>query len=158
MGLTLHKEKMMLEEKTFEFTHKEEYQAAHGNLIAVILVATLYLQEHALDVSTFWHFIGQHFSRGWAEIPPGDIQEVARRITANMVSCGGQLDSLKLDKDQAELVIQGWPPEEFAEFFAISAEDAAQMVEVFRPITASLAIAYDWQLDDGAIKIHLQKE
>ena len=148
----------MLEEKTFEFTHKEEYQAAHGNLIAVILVATLYLQEHALDVSTFWQFIGQHFSRGWADVPPGDIKEVARRIALNMASSGGQLDSLKLDADQAELVIQGWPPEEFAQFFAVSAKDAAQMVEVFHPIAASLAIAYNWQLVDGVIKIHLQKE
>jgi hypothetical protein len=148
----------MLEEKTFEFTQEEQCQAAHGNLVALILVATLYLQEHALDVPTFWEFIGQHFSRGWADVPLGDIQEASRRIIWNLVSCGGQLESLKLDKDQAELVIQGWPPEDSAQFFAVSAEDAAQMVEVFRPITASLAIAYDWQLDDGAIKIHLQKE
>jgi hypothetical protein len=149
---------MMIEEKMFKFTQEEECQAAHTNLISLILVTNRYLQEHALDVATFWHFIGQHFAPGWTDVAQADIQEVSRRILLNMASCGGQLDSMKVENEQAEFVIQGWPPEDFAQFFAISAEDAAQMVEVFRPITASLSIAYDWQLEHGAVKMHLQKE
>ena len=148
----------MSDEKTFEFTQEEECQAAHINLVSFILVTSRYLQEHALDAPMFWHFVGQHCAPGGAELDRGDIEEAARRIALNMASSGGQLDSMKIEAEQAELVLRGWPPEDFAQFFAVSVEDAAQMVEVFRPITASLDIAYDWQLENGAIKMRLQKK
>ena len=148
----------MIEEKTFQFTQEEEGMAAHTNLVSVILVTNRYLQEHALDVATFWHFIGQRFATGWTDVAHGDIQEVSRRIALNMASCGSQLESLKIEDEQTKLTFSNWPPEKIAQFFAITAEDAAPMVEVFRPITASLSIVYDWRLEDGVIKIHLKKE
>ena len=145
----------MLEERTISLTQEEICDAARSNLVSFILVAIQYLKENELDTVTFWQYVGKQFAAGWTE---GDIEEVARAIALNMASCGGKLQAIHSDSVQTELIIEGWPPEEFAKFYSISLEDAAQMVEVFRPIAKSLGLSYDWkQEDNSTIKITLKK-
>lgn len=147
----------MQKEAEFTFTSKELCRAAHGNLVSIILVANLYFQAQELDVAAFWRFMGQKFLAGWTEVEKGDLDEVARRITYNISSCGAELQSYSRDESQGKLVFTGWPPPAMADFFAISAVEAAPVCEVFQPIAASLGLNYTWQLSEDIITIWLEK-
>lgn len=147
----------MLKEKTIPLTEKELCQAAHGNLVALILVTNQFMTEQSIKVEGFWNFVGRKFSRGWEEIDKGDLHEIASRITRNMASCGAELQTFLGNDQEAQLTFTAWPPEWAVNFWESSPREAASMVEVFRPITKSLGYAYDWKLEDDVITMNIKK-
>ena len=147
----------MLNEKTISLTQEEICEAAHGNLVSFILVVVQFMRLKDINDDEFWHFIGQKFAPGWADVADGDMEEVALRITRNMASCGAELQTFSQDDRQGQLVFTGWPPEWAIDFLDSSVEDAAPLCEVFRPITQSLGLEYTWHLVDDVIKMVIKR-
>jgi len=147
----------MLEEKTIPLTKEELCRAAHGNLVALILVANQFMKEQSLKADDFWNFVGRKFARGWVEIDRGDLPEIALRITRNMASCGAELQTFLGNDQEAQLKFTGWPPEWAVNFWESSPQEAARMCEVFRPITKSLGYAYDWKLEDDVLTMNIKR-
>ncbi len=146
----------MSEEKLFTFSTEDKYQSAQGNLISFILVVIKYLQKNELNVRAFWQYVGQQFAMGWTNVEKGDVQGVAQGIALNMASVGSDVQAIQSNSEQVKLIVNGWPTEGFAQNFLVSVKDAAQMVEVFRPIAASLDLSYDWQQEDSTITMTIK--
>ena len=145
----------MLQEKTLTFDREELCNAAHGNLVSLLLVTIRFMQEQALDADGFWHFVGERYGAGWADVEPGDVDEVALRIARNMLSAGAEVEDYSREGGRARLVLSGWPPAWAVAFLGVPAEEAASICEIFRPITASLGVGYAWEETDGILTLAL---
>jgi hypothetical protein len=62
-----------------------------------------------------------------------------------MVSVGGTLKSLSGDDVRAEVVILGWPAEDWLKDFALDRADLDPFWDIFRPIAEHVGLRYDWK-------------
>lgn len=115
-----------------------------------MLVAIRYLQEKELNVADFWQYVGRQFAAEWTAVEKGDVQKAVWHIARNMASCGGEVQVIQSSAELVRLAVKSWPPEEYVQICSISLENAAQMVEVFHPIAASLELSYEWQQEEDS--------
>jgi hypothetical protein len=96
-----------------EFSSEELLSQAQGNATALALGAIAYLKDQNSPADEFFKFVGERFAPGWEELRGGSTKDVARTAALNMVSVGGSLRSLSGDDNHAEVLIAGWPANEF---------------------------------------------
>jgi hypothetical protein len=141
-----------------EFSSEELLSQAQGNATALALGAIAYLKDQNSPADEFFKFVGERFAPGWEELRGGSTKDVAQTAALNMVSVGGSLRSLSGDDNHAEVLIAGWPANEFLSELEITQSESDSLWHVFEPIIEYLGLRYAWQRQDEAVKMPLERE
>jgi hypothetical protein len=136
-----------------EFTPEEVLSQAQGNATALVLTAYAYLKEQGLDIEGYVAFHGRRFAPAWEELRGGPVVEVARLAALNAVSLGATLRSLSGDERGAEVLLSGWPDDEFLDMLQLSREEGEKQYDAFGPITEHLGIRYEWRREGDAVRM-----
>jgi hypothetical protein len=136
-----------------EFTPEEVLSQAQGNATAFILTTYAYLKERGLDLDKYVSFHGRRFALAWEELRGEPVVEVARLVALNAVSVGATLRSLSGDERGADVLVAGWPDEEFLDMLQLSREDGERQYNAFLPIMEHLGIHYEWRREDDAVRM-----
>jgi hypothetical protein len=140
------------------FTQEEVLEMAQGNATAFILTAFAYLKERGLDPDEYVTFFGRQVTPGWEEIRGRPVADVAREAALNSVSVGATLLSLSGDDTHAEVLVAGWPDEEFLSELQLTQSDGDRLLNAFEPIMEYLGIRYAWQREGEAVRMTFEKE
>ena len=70
-----------------EFSDREMYEQAAGNLIAFLLAADEFLRNRGIDPSELYRYFGESYAPEW-DLPNGAVDETARSVALNMTSAG----------------------------------------------------------------------
>ena len=103
-------------------------------------------------------FHGRRFAPLWEELRGRPVVEVARLAALNAVSLGATLISLSGDDRRAEVLVAGWPDEEFLDLLQLSREDAQRQLDAFGPITEHLGIRYGWRREGDAVRMTFERD
>lgn len=141
-----------------EFSSEEISSQAQGNATALALTALAYLKERGLDLDEYVAFHGRRFAPLWEELRGRPVVEVARLAALNAVSLGATLISLSGDDRRAEVLVAGWPDEEFLDLLQLSREDAQRQLDAFGPITEHLGIRYGWRREGDAVRMTFKRD
>jgi hypothetical protein len=141
-----------------EFSSEEISSQAQGNATALALTALAYLKERGLDLDEYVAFHGRRFAPLWEELRGRPVVEVARLAALNAVSLGATLISLSGDDRRAEVLVAGWPDEEFLDLLQLSREDAQRQHGAFGPITEHLGIRYGWRREGDAVRMTFKRD
>ena len=74
-------------------------------------------------------------------------------MALNAVSVGATLRSLSGDDRGAEVLVAGWPDDEFLDMLQLSREDGERQYNAFRPIMEYLGIHYEWRREEYAVRM-----
>jgi hypothetical protein len=140
------------------FTQEEVLEMAQGNATAFILTAFAYLKERGLDPDEYVAFFGRQVTPGWEEMRGRPVAEVARVAALNPVSVGATLLSLSGDDTHAEVLLAGWPDEEFMSELQLTQSDSDRLLNAFEPIMEYLGIRYAWQREGEAVRLSFDRE
>jgi hypothetical protein len=140
------------------FTQEEVLEMAQGNATAFILTAFAYLKERGLDPDEYVAFIGRQVTLGWEDMRGRPVAEVARVAALNPVSVGATLLSLSGDDTHAEVLLAGWPDEEFMSELRLRQSDSDRLLNAFEPIMEYLGIRYAWQREGEAVRLSFDRE
>jgi len=141
-----------------EFSPEEVSSQAQGNATALALTALAYLKERGLDLDEYVAFHGRRFAPLWEELRGRPVVEVARLAALNAVSLGATLISLSGDDRRAEVLVAGWPDEEFLDLLQLSREDAQRQYGAFGPIMEHLGIRYGWRREGDAVRMTFEQD
>jgi hypothetical protein len=111
------------------------------------------LKERGLDLDEYVAFHGRRFAPAWEELRGGPVVEVARLVALNAVSVGATLRSLSGDHRGAEVIVAGWPDDEFLDMLQLSREEGERQYNAFRPIMEYLGIHYEWRREEDAVRM-----
>jgi hypothetical protein len=140
------------------FTQEEVLEMAQGNATAFILTAFAYLKERGLDPDEYVAFFGRQVAPGWEDMRGRPVAEVARVAALNPVSVGATLLSLSGDDTHAEVLLAGWPDEEFMSELQLTQSDSDRLLNAFEPIMEYLGIRYAWQREGEAVRLSFDRE
>jgi hypothetical protein len=140
------------------FTQEEVLEMAQGNATAFILTAFAYLKERGLDPDEYVAFFGRQVAPGWEDMRGRPVAEVARVAALNPVSVGATLLSLSGDDTHAEVLLAGWPDEEFMSELRLTQSDSDRLLNAFEPIMEYLGIRYGWQREGEAVRLSFDRE
>jgi hypothetical protein len=140
------------------FTQEEVLEMAQGNATAFILTAFAYLKERGLDPDEYVAFVGRQVAPGWEEMRGRPVADVAREAALNPVSVGATLLSLSGDDTHAEVLVAGWPDEEFLSELQLTQSDGDRLLNAFEPIMEYLGIRYAWQREGEAVRLSFDRE
>ena len=136
-----------------EFTPEEILSQAQGNATAFVLTTYAYFKERGLDIDEFVELHGRSFAPAWEELRGQPVSEVARLAALNAVSLGATLDSLSGDDRRAEVLVSGWPDDDFLEMLQLSREEGERQYNAFRPIMEYLGIHYEWRREEYGVRM-----
>jgi hypothetical protein len=136
-----------------EFSPEEILSQAQGNATAFVLTTYAFLKDRGLDIDEYVEFHGRSFAPAWEGLRGEPVVEVARLAALNAVSVGATLRSLSGDDGRAEVLVAGWPDEEFLEMLHLSHEDGERQHSAFRPIMEHLGIRYEWRREGDAVRM-----
>jgi hypothetical protein len=136
-----------------QFTQEEVLEMAQGNATAFILTALAYLKERGLDPDEYVAFFGRQATHSWEELRGRPVADVARMAALNPVSVGATLRSLSGDDTHAEVLLAGWPDEEFLSELGLTQSDGDRVLNAFEPIMEYLGIRYAWQREGDAVRL-----
>jgi hypothetical protein len=139
------------------FTQEEVLEMAQGNATAFILTAFAYLKQRGLDPDEYVAFFGRQVTPGWEEMRGRPVAEVARVAALNPVSVGATLLSLSGDDTHAEVLLAGWPDEEFMSELRLTQSDSDRLLNAFEPIMEYLGIRYAWQREGEAVRLSFDR-
>ena len=148
----------MSDSTDIQFTQEELLEQAQGNATAFVLSIFAYLKQRGLDPDEYVAFFGRTFAPGWEDRRGRPVVEVARVAALNHVSVGGTLVSLSGDDMHAEVLLTGWPDEEFLGELEFTQSDGDRLLNAFEPIMEYLDIRYAWQREGEAVKLTFAKE
>jgi hypothetical protein len=140
------------------FTQEEVLEMAQGNATAFILTAFAYLKERGLDPDEYVAFFGRQVAPGWEDMRGRPVAEVARVAALNPVSVGATLLSLSGDDTHAEVLLAGWPDDEFMSALRLTQSDSDRLLNAFEPIMEYLGIRYAWQREGEAVRLSFDRE
>ena len=140
-----------------EFSPEEISFQAQNNATALALTALAYLKERGLDLDEYVAFHGRRFAPAWEELRGRPVVEAARLAALNAVSLGATLRSLSGDDNSAEVLVAGWPDEEFLDLLGLSREDAQRQHGAFGPIMEQLGIRYGWRREGEAVRMTFER-
>jgi hypothetical protein len=140
------------------FTQEEVLEMAQGNATAFILTAFAYLKQRGLDPDEYVAFFGRQVAPGWEDMRGRPVAEVARVAALNPVSVGATLLSLSGDDTHAEVLLAGWPDEEFMSELRLTQSDSDRLLNAFEPIMEYLGIRYAWQREGEAVRLSFDRE
>src|SRR5918998_4182297 len=141
-----------------DFSPEEVSSQAQTNATAFALAALAYLKERGLDPDEYVAFHGRRFAPAWEELRGQSVLEVARLAALNAVSLGATLRSLSGDDRSAEVLVAGWPDEEFLQMLGLSREDAERQHGAFGPIMEHLGIRYGWRREGDAVRMTFERD
>ena len=127
------------------FAPEEVLSQAQGNATALFLAAIAFLKERGLDAGEYASFFGRRFAPGWEELRGRPLADIARMAALNAVSVGGQVREVSGEGSRAEVVVAGWPAEEFLDILRLTRDDAERVYDLFYPIMGHLGIRYEWR-------------
>ena len=76
----------------------------------------------------------------------------------NPVSVGATLLSLSGDDTHAEVLLAGWPDEEFLSELRLTQSEGDRILNAFEPIMEYLGISYAWQREGEAVRLTFERE
>lgn len=147
----------MLQQEEFTLTPEEKGELAERNLVAMLAVATKYMQARGMDVEEFWHFVGSTFAPTWVEVEQGSVPQAAEHVAAHVTSSGAEVVEFRAGVDEARLVCTGFPPQWVLDVAGMRAEEAARSSELFAPILQSLGLDYSWTYADGKTTLLIKR-
>jgi len=130
---------------------------AQGNATAFILTAFAYLKERGLDPDEYVAFFGRRVTPGSEDMRGRPVAEVARVAALNPVSVGATLRSLSGDDTHAEVLLAGWPDDEFLSELGLTQSDSDRLLNAFEPIMEYLGIRYAWQREGEAVRLSFDR-
>ena len=136
-----------------QFTQEEVLEQAQGNATAFVLTAFAYLKERGLDPDEYVAFFARQVAPGWEEMRGRPVVDVARTAALNPVSIGATLLSLSGDDAHAEVLLAGWPDEEYLSDLQLTQRDGDRVLNAFEPIMEYLGIRYAWQREGEAVRM-----
>ncbi len=139
------------------FSQEQVAQRSMENANGFVLGSIAYLKDRGQSVEDWATFLGQRFAPIWQDLKGQGARAAMEQIALNTVSLGATLHSLSGNESQAEAVIGDWPPPEFAQLLGISEADSEALGRIFAPISESLGLQYDYQLQDGRATFRLSK-
>ena len=135
------------------FAPEEVLSQAQGNATALFLAAIAFLKEQGLDADRYVSFFGRRFAPGWEELRGRPVADVARTAALNAVSVGSELRALSGDDSRAEVLVAGWPEEEFLSILGLTRDDSERVYDLFGPIMEHLGIHYEWRREGDAVRM-----
>ena len=141
-----------------QFTQEEILSLAQGNATALVLSAFAFMKERGLDPDEYVAFFGRQVVSGWEEMRGRPLVDVARAAALNPVSMGATVLSLSGDDTRAEVVVAGWPDEEFLGELQLTQSDGDRLLKAFDPIMEYLGIRYAWQREGEAVRMTFEME
>jgi hypothetical protein len=141
-----------------QFTQEEILSLAQGNATALVLSAFAFMKERGLDPDEYVAFFGRQVVSGWEEMRGRPLVDVARAAALNPVSMGATVLSLSGDDTRAEVVVAGWPDEEFLSELQLTQSDGDRLLKAFDPIMEYLGIRYAWQREGEAVRMTFEME
>jgi hypothetical protein len=76
----------------------------------------------------------------------------------NYVSVGATVLSLSGDDTHSEVLLAGWPDEEFLSELQLTQSDGDRLLNAFDPIMEYLSIRYAWQREGEAVRMTFEME
>jgi hypothetical protein len=141
-----------------QFPPEEIRAQAQSNATAWVLTTIAYLKERNLSVEEYVAYHGRGFAPAWEELRGRPVEEVARLVALNAVSVGGALRSLSGDDGRAEVLVEGWPDEEFFILLPLDQADSDQIWNTYKPIMEHLDLRYAWQREDDVVRITVERQ
>ena len=141
-----------------DFSPEEVLAQAQVIATSWVLSTIGYLKEHGLAVEDYVAYHGRRFAPGWEELRGQPVEEVARLVALNAVSVGGTLRSLSGDDGRAEVLVEGWPDEEFFILLPLDQADSDQIWNTYKPIMEHLGLRYAWQREDDVVRITVERQ
>ena len=141
-----------------QFTQEEVLELAQGNATAFVITTFAYLKERGLDLDEYVAFFGRQVAPGWEEMRGRPVADVARVAALNPVSVGATLRSLSGDDTHAEVLLAGWPDEEFLSELGLTQSAGDRILNAFEPIMDYLGIRYAWQREGEAVRLTFERE
>jgi hypothetical protein len=141
-----------------QYTQEEVLGMAQGNATAFVLTALAYMKERGLDPDEYVEFFGRWATPSWEDMRGRPVPEVARVAALNPVSVGATLHSLSGDDTHAEVLLSGWPDEEFLGELRLTQSDGDRLLNAFEPIMEYLGIRYAWQREGEAVRLTFDRE
>lgn len=138
------------------FSQEEICAQAQGNAAAWILTMIAYLKERGLPVEDCVAYHGRRFAPAWEELRGRPVEEVAQLVALNALSVGNTLRSLSSEDGRAELLVEGWPDEEFLRLLPLDRDDCDQIWNTYKPIMEHLGLGYAWQREDDVVRITVE--
>jgi hypothetical protein len=62
------------------------------------------------------------------------------------------------DGSHAEVVVAGWPEEEFLDILQLTRDDAERVYDLFWPIMERLGIRYGWRREGDAVRMTFESD
>ena len=72
-----------------DFSDREMYEQAAGNVVALVLAADGFLRDRGIDPAEFYRYFGEMAAPGWDDIA-GDIDATARAVALNIPPGGSK--------------------------------------------------------------------
>jgi hypothetical protein len=141
-----------------QFTQEEVLAQAQGNATAFVLTAFAHLKERGLDPDEYVEFFGRWAAPAWEELRGLPVADVARVAALNYVSVGATLLSLSSDDTHTEVLLGGWPDEEYLSELQLTQSDSDRLLNAFEPIMEYLGIRYAWQREGEAVRLTFGNE
>ena len=141
-----------------QFPPEEIRAQAQSNATAWVLTTIAYLKERNLSVEEYVAYHGRGFAPAWEELRGRPVEEVARLVALNAVSVGGALRSLSGDDGRVEVLVEGWPDEEFFILLPLDQADSDQIWNTYEPIMEHLDLRYAWQREDDVVRITVERQ
>jgi len=80
-----------------DFTDREMYEQAAGNVVAFVVAADAFLRDRGIEPDELYRSFGRSYAPGWDPLR-GDVRRAAREVALNLTS-GGFETSLTPDRD-----------------------------------------------------------
>ena len=141
-----------------QFTQEQVLEQAQGNATAFVLTAFAYLKERGLDPDEYVAFFARQVAPGWEDMRGRPVADVARVAALNYVSVGATVLSLSGDDTHSEVLLAGWPDEEFLSELQLTQSDGDRLLNAFDPIMEYLSIRYAWQREGEAVRMTFEME
>jgi hypothetical protein len=141
-----------------QFTQEEILSLAQGIATSLVLTAFAFLKERGLDPDEYVAFFAHQVAPGWEEMRGRPVVDVARTAALNPVSTGATLLSLSGNDTHAEVLIAGWPDEEFLSELQLRQSDGDRLLKAFESIMEYLGIRYVWQREGEAVRMTFEME
>jgi hypothetical protein len=136
-----------------EFTDREMYEQASGNMVALTAALHEFLKQKGLEPSAFWSFFGETYAPSWAE-DRGDLTKVAYYVAPNMTSIGCTTETTH--EDGKVTVKAKWPGNLDDPDLAIPPKPAlVEMSSSFESIMSRLGINFSDEETSGGMVFHL---
>jgi hypothetical protein len=132
-------------------------EQSQQNAQALILSTIAVLDDLGILPEAWAEGIGERFSEAWGDDGFWEPSEFLDAMITNYRALGATVENVEFSEDLATANIFGFPDDELADVFAISAESAAVFHRVGAEIAKRRGLLWEWTLGEEATAIRVTR-